>query len=200
MSRAVNQSSIDAVLQFWFGDAPVNELLYQNRRKLWFGKKKAFDQEIRQRFSDLYTQAASGKLDSWQQTAPGILALILLLDQFPRNMFRHTPQAFATDAQALSLAKFAIDHGLDQALAPVERLFVYLPLEHSESQTDQQRSVQLFEALALEQPNLDDVRDYALRHQAVIDRFGRFPHRNRILGRETTPEEAEFLQQPGSSF
>ncbi|GAB4383457.1 MAG: DUF924 family protein [Elainellaceae cyanobacterium] len=193
-------SRAQAVLSFWFGEEPEYSSLYDQRRKLWFGKKPAFDQAIIDQFRSLYEQAAAGQLDGWQQTPPSALALVLVLDQFPRNMFRDTPQAFATDAQACHLAKQAITQGFDRSLAPVQRMFFYLPLEHSESLEDQAQSVQMFQALAQVSPDLLDTLDYAYRHQDVIRRFGRFPHRNRILGRVTTPEEADFLQQPGSSF
>lgn len=198
---------IEDVLKFWFGsadsDAPegsTSDGLYQRRRKFWFGQNPEFDRAIRDRFESLYQQAAAGHLDGWQQSPSGSLALILVLDQFPRNMFRHTPQAFATDFKAQQVAKGMIDRGDDRLLLPVQRIFVYLPLEHSENRDDQHLSVQQVEALVATQPALADCLDYAQRHQVVIERFGRFPHRNRILGRETTAEEAEFLQQPGSAF
>jgi uncharacterized protein (DUF924 family) len=188
------------VLQFWF-DRPDSEAAsYKQRRKLWFGKKPEFDQQIRDRFSPLYQQAAAGELDDWQQSTFGCLALILLLDQFPRNLFRGNLQAYATDWKALALAKQAIAQGFDQALNPLQRIFIYLPLEHSESAVDQHQSVALFRQLASANPELADCFDYALRHQAVIDRFGRFPHRNQILDRPSTPEEVAFLKQSGSSF
>lgn len=199
---------IEDVLEFWFGSSDSDDpegltsegLLYQRRRKIWFGKNPEFDRAIRDRFELLYQQAAAGNLDPWQQSPSGSLALILVLDQFPRNMFRHTPQAFATDAVARAVAKEMIRRGDDRLLLPVQRIFVYLPLEHSENRDDQHQSVQQVEVLVATQPALADCLDYAQRHQVVIERFGRFPHRNRILGRETTAEEAEFLQQPGSAF
>lgn len=196
----VDASAIEAVLQFWFGDSPSDLSTYSQRRKLWFGKQPAIDQEIHQRFYTLYLQAAGGELATWQASPLSALALIVLLDQFPRNMFRDTAQAFATDFKARAVAKAAISQGFDRVVPPVQRIFFYLPLEHSEDLADQQQSVQLAQALANANPELADIADYALRHQVVIERFGRFPHRNRILGRKTTPQEAEFLQQPGSSF
>lgn len=192
-------ASIADLLNFWFGEPGSPEAGYAARRKLWFGKAPAFDQACHQ-FHFLYEQAAQEQLNDWQQSPLGALALILLLDQLPRNLFRNTPRAFATDAQALAAAKQAIAQGFDRQLVPMQRLFIYLPLEHSENATDQQQSVALFRALVAEVPEFGDMLDYALRHQAVIDRFGRFPHRNRILGRASTPEEIEFLKQPGSSF
>jgi uncharacterized protein (DUF924 family) len=192
-------SHVQAILSFWFGDSP-EESSYEQRRKLWFRKRPELDAEIRQRFADVYEQAAVGELDPWQQAPSSCLALILLLDQFPRNMFRDTPQAFATDAKALEVAQQAVAQGFDQQLTPIQRIFVYLPFEHSENLAHQQRSVELMRQLSTEAPELDDVFDYAVRHQEVIERFGRFPHRNSILGRQSTPEEVEFLKQPGSSF
>lgn len=196
----VNPTAIDAVLSFWFGTAHLGIELYQQRRKLWFGKNPAVDQEIRDRFLDLYQQATEGKLDQWQRSPLGALALVILLDQFPRNMFRNTPQAFATDARARTVAKEAIEQGWDQDLPAVQRFFFYLPLEHSEHLPDQQQCLQHYQRLIAANPELADMLDYAIRHHEIIDRFGRFPHRNRILGRDSTPEELEFLKQPGSSF
>jgi uncharacterized protein (DUF924 family) len=192
--------SIDAILLFWFGIPQTPDAQYSQRRKLWFGKNPEFDRNIHDRFHSLYEQAAKGELDSWQASPKGSLALILLLDQFPRNMFRDTPRAFATDAKACAIAKQSIAQQIDRVLEPIQRIFIYLPLEHRENLADQHQCVQLFEELVAGSPELADCLDYARRHQAVIDRFGRFPHRNRILGRPSTPAEVEFLQQPGSSF
>lgn len=189
-----------AILEFWFGDPQTEETTYQQRCKFWFGKQPAFDAAIGQKFRHTYEQAASGALDDWQQEPLGCLALIIVLDQFSRNLFRDTPQAFATDPKALIAAQQAVRQGFDQALNPSQRIFVYLPFEHSENLEHQVQSVALFRQLYANAPELEDLLDYTLRHQAVIKRFGRFPHRNRILGRESTPEEIEFLKQPGSSF
>jgi len=191
---------VEEVLDFWFGPPPITSMLYKQRRKRWFSKNPEFDRQIYDRFYSVYEQAATGTLDHWQHSPLSNLALILVLDQFPRNMFRNTPQAFATDAKARETTRVAIEQAFDRVLAPVQRLFVYLPLEHSENLDDQNQSVQLVQVLIATHPELLDCLDYAQRHQAVIERFGRFPHRNRILGRDTTPEEAEFLKQPGSSF
>lgn len=193
-------SAIDSVLTFWFGDAAVEDVSYGARRKLWFRKNEAVDAEIRDRFADTYERARQGQLQSWRSTRAGRLALIVVCDQFPRNMFRGTAEAFATDAFARELAKEAIALGDDQALPPEQRFFLYLPLEHSENLDDQNRSVALFQALAEAHPDLADTYDYAVKHRDVIARFGRFPHRNEALGRISTPEEIEFLKQPGSSF
>ena len=134
-----------------------------------------------------------------QDSPENCLALILLLDQFPRNMFRGTPQAFATDSTALATAEYAVNHNFDRELLTVQKSFIYLPFQHSENLENQQKSVELFSQLSGE-PDSDSLIEYALQHLVIIERFGRFPHRNQILGRETTPEEAEFLKQPGSGF
>ncbi|NJO79751.1 MAG: DUF924 domain-containing protein [Cyanobacteria bacterium RM1_2_2] len=191
---------LQAILDFWFGDPQTEETTYQARRKFWFGKQPEFDAAIGQKFREDYEQAANGKLDAWRQEPLGCLGLIIVLDQFSRNMFRDTPQAFATDAKALSVAQQAVAQGFDQALQPLQRMFVYLPFEHSENRAHQAQSVALFRQLHTDATELEDVFDYAVRHQVVIEQFGRFPHRNQILGRESTPEEIEFLKQPGSSF
>lgn len=193
-------ATLEEVLQFWFSDPQSEEAQYPERRKVWFGKNPEFDQTIQRRFLTTYQQAASGELEAWKTTPEGCLALILLLDQFPRNLFRGRPQSFATDAQALDLALGAIAQNFDQALAPLQRIFIYLPLEHSENLDYQHQSVALFQQLTSNNPELADVFDYAVRHQTVIERFERFPHRNAILGRDSTAAELEFLTQPGSSF
>jgi uncharacterized protein (DUF924 family) len=191
---------IDDVLGFWFGTPGTEDATYQARRTLWFRKNPDTDHEIRRRFLPLYERAIAHQLDDWQATPEGTLALTIVLDQFPRNMFRDSPQAFASDAQALEVAKGAIARGVDQQLPPVQRFFLYLPLEHSENLDDQHQSVERSHQLVEACPELADTYEYAIKHQEVIERFGRFPHRNAILGRETTPEETEFLKQPGSSF
>lgn len=185
-------SRVEEILGFWFGGE-------EGYREVWFRKDEAFDREVRDRFAEDYERAAAGELDGWMSSPRGCLALILLLDQFPRNLFRGDPRAFATDEKARAVADHAVSTGLDRGLSPVERMFVYLPFEHSESVEDQRRSVELFLALdaELEAP---EVLDYAVRHREVIERFGRFPHRNEVLGRASTPEEEEFLKEPGSSF
>lgn len=192
-----NQKLQNEVLTFWFGTPGQTE--FGKPRQVWFRKNPEFDQEICDRFSTTYQQAASGHLDHWQQNANSCLALLILLDQFPRNMFRGTPEAFATDAKALAVAKHAVEHQFDQQLVPVQRWFVYLPFEHSERWADQVRSLQLWQMLK-DDPDSASPMDYAQRHADVIERFGRFPHRNQILGRQSTPEEIAFLKQRGSSF
>jgi uncharacterized protein (DUF924 family) len=183
------------VLAYWFGAAPS----LAERRRLWFGKDPATDAEIRRRFEVLHQAALAGSLDAWLAAPESALALVVVLDQFPRNMYRDTPAAFAADAKARACARRVLEQGWDRQLAPLQRLFLYLPFEHSEDLADQHLSVKLFAALDTE-AGLGDVFDYALRHYCVIQRFGRFPHRNAILGRQSTAEEVAFLQQPGSRF
>lgn len=185
------------ILDFWFGQP--DGASYGKPRQVWFVKKPEFDLEMRTHFVSDYEQAAAGNLDDWKNSPQSCLALILLLDQFPRNMFRGTPQAFATDWQALSTAQYAIAQGYDRQLLPVQRWFVYLPFEHSENLEHQNQAVALFEQLR-DDPDSADTINYAIRHREVILRFGRFPHRNAILGRTSTPDEEAFLQQPGASF
>jgi uncharacterized protein (DUF924 family) len=185
------------VLDFWFGAPESAE--YGKPREAWFKKDAGFDRQLRDRFSRLHAAAAAGELDGWTATPRGSLALIVLLDQFSRNMFRDTPQAFAFDSRALGVAQNAVAAGFDQALLPVERMFLYLPFEHSEHPDHQDRCVELFERLQTF-PEMAAPIDYARRHREVIARFGRFPHRNRILGRPSTPEEEDYLSRPGSGF
>lgn len=193
--------SADEILTFWFGTPETGDDVYSIRRKLWFRKNPEVDQQIRDQFLPIYEKAAfSSSLDDWQTTARGALALIIVLDQFPRHLFRNNPQAFATDGKARAIAKGAIANRSDQQIPPLQQHFIYMPLEHSEDLDDQMLSVALFRQLAESCPKLADAYDYALRHKAVIESFGRFPHRNAILGRNTTPDEAEFLKKPGSSF
>jgi uncharacterized protein (DUF924 family) len=176
-----------ALLDFWFRD---------HGRPSWFAVSAAFDDDLRQRFSAAFAQVVSADRDALLATPQTALASVLLLDQFPRNVFRKTPQAFATDAAALDLANAAVARGLDQQLASIdEKLFLYLPFEHSENLADQHRAVELISRLA----DAEYTR-FAQAHRDVIARFGRFPHRNAILGRQSTAEELDFLKQPGSTF
>ncbi|MGG6237053.1 DUF924 family protein [Nodosilinea sp. AN01ver1] len=192
---------VEEILRFWFGDSADPEGEYGQQRKVWFKKDSAFDDAIRQRFLGDVERAIAGELDTWRSQPRSCLALVLLLDQFPRNLFRGKAKSFAGDRAALATAYYALDRGYDQQVLPVERMFFYLPLEHSENLADQERSVEVVRSLHAADPEkLESTLDYALRHRDVIQRFGRFPHRNEVLGRETTPEEAKFLQQPGSRF
>ena len=188
--------SASEVLSFWFGEPGSAD--YLRPRELWFTKSDATDRLIAEQFGPLVERALLGQHDDWAATPRGALALVIVLDQFTRNVFRGTPRAFAGDPRALAIATRLVDTSRDMALAPVERWFVYMPLEHSERLLDQYESVRLFERLAAD--GLDAPLDWARRHFEVVRRFGRFPHRNAILGRESTSEEMEFLKQPGSGF
>ena len=186
------------VLDFWF--LPPDNRDYGQARGEWFRKDDAFDAHIRARFGTLIDAAIEGGLRAWEATPHGALARLIVLDQFTRNVYRGTPRAFAGDAQALALAVALTQAGQDQLLPPMLRAFAYLPFEHAEDLAMQARAVELFQLLSQAQPGFDGMLDYAQRHQEVIARFGRFPHRNAMLGRPSTPEEVEFLRQPGSSF
>ena len=177
---------VEAVIHFWF---------QQLSPKDWYGAPPDVDAATKARFGEIYEALEDRVPQIWFETPRGVLAAILVLDQFPRNMFRGTPRAFATDASALALAKKAISTAADMALPPKQRSFIYLPFQHAEDRADQARSIKLFTALG-NPLNLD----YAKRHQEVIERFGRFPHRNAILGRVSTEEEIAFLKQPGFAF
>jgi uncharacterized protein (DUF924 family) len=191
--------TLQDVLDFWFG-APGSLEAGKPRRE-WFVKKDEFDAVIRDRFGATIDQALAGGLREWDEKGPqGTLARILVLDQFTRNAHRNTPLSFAGDALALAAAKSLVDSGADRELPPLQRAFAYMPFEHAEDAYMQERAVELFGVLAAEHPGFDEMLDYAHRHRGVIARFGRFPHRNEILGRASTPEEVEFLRQPGSRF
>jgi uncharacterized protein (DUF924 family) len=188
--------SANDVLAFWFGEPGSAE--YLQPRELWFRKSDATDRLIAERFGAVVERALLGQHDDWAATPRGALALVIILDQFTRNIFRGTPRAFAGDARALALATRLVDTARDLTLAPTERWFVYMPFEHSERLLDQYEAVRLFERLAA--AGLDAPLEWARRHFEVVQRFGRFPHRNAILGRASTLEEEEFLRQPGSGF
>jgi uncharacterized protein (DUF924 family) len=186
----------DDVLAFWFADGP------DTPRVAWFKRDDAFDASIRDAFGAAVAPAREGTFDAWAATPQGALALLVLLDQFPRNLHRGTAQAFASDAHALHIARSLLAARGDLALTPTQRVFAYLPFEHSEAMADQDLSVALFEGLrdAPDKARPDGAIDYAWRHRAVIRRFGRFPHRNAALGRENTPAEAAYLATPGAGF
>ena len=186
------------VLDFWF--LPPDNPDYGQARVEWFRKDDGFDAQIRARFGALIDVAIEGGLRAWDATPHGALARLIVLDQLTRNVYRGTPRAFAGDAQALALAVALTQAGQDQLLPPMLRAFAYLPFEHAEDLAMQARAVELFQLLSQAQPGFEGMLDYAERHQEVIARFGRFPHRNAILGRASTPQEVEFLRQPGSSF
>jgi uncharacterized protein (DUF924 family) len=188
----------DAVLDFWFGAPGSSEL--GSARKAWFSKDAAFDATIRERFGALVERALRGELEAWADAPPSALAQILLLDQFTRNAFRGTARAFAGDRRALAAATRMVGSRQDESLPPLMRGFVYLPFEHAENLAMQDEAVRLFDKLVGEAPEHADMLDYAHRHRAVIERFGRFPHRNESLGRQSTAEELAFIEQPGSGF
>ena len=175
------------VIDFWFSERV---------RKNWWSKDEVFDEEIRRRFAGIHRLASEGGLTAWRQTPEGRLAEIIVLDQFPRNMFRNQADAFATDELARQCTRNAVAVGADKALTPQQRAFLYMPLMHSESRADHEEAVRLYSS----HPELSSNLDFELKHKAIIDRFGRYPHRNAVLGRTSTPEEMKFLQQPGSSF
>lgn len=185
------------MLDFWFG-AP-GSVSYGQSRAEWFKKSDAFDALIRERFLPLYEQARAGALAHWRESPLPLLALIIVCDQFARNLFRDSPRAFESDAMALECARKMLARDWDRRLLGVQRQFVYLPFEHSEDLAMQHESMRLFGQLALE-PGRADLLEWARKHLVIVERFGRFPHRNAALGRASTPAEIEFLQGPDSRF
>lgn len=189
------------LLDWWFGSAETPDEISADKNKLWFGKRH--DRQARERFGDLVEQALASGLSDWVQRPEGWLALVLLLDQLPRMIFRDTPKAFSGDLRAQALVAQGMAAGFDRQLKPIQRVFIYLVLEHCENLAVQNEAVSRFIELVREQPQaavFEDNLDYAERHQKIIARFGRFPHRNGVLGRESTAEEVEFLNRPGSRF
>ena len=200
-----NNVDPNTVLAFWFGTAEEIESGTTNRRHIWFGGDEAVDREIEQKFGALPPQALKRQLDDWRDSPRSNLALVLVLDQFTRNLYRGTPESFAYDDYALEVARAAIARGDDQTLLPIEAMFLFMPYEHSENIDDQLRCVELFDQLIDRAPpdvreRIASFRSYAVRHLEVIKRFGRFPHRNVILGRDTTDEEKEYLESGGDTF
>jgi uncharacterized protein (DUF924 family) len=179
-------SQFDPVIRFWFEEISPQQ---------WWIKEPSFDALICQRFAHLHRAAAAGELSGWRNRALGRLAEIIILDQFSRNIYRGQAQSFACDAMALTLSREAISQGVDGLLTVDQRLFLYMPFMHSESVVVHQQAMTLFD-----QPGLEDNLEFEKQHKAIIDRFGRYPHRNTILGRPSTDEEKQFLRQPGSSF
>lgn len=190
--------AVQEVLDFWFGAPDSAE--FGSFRADWFAKRPEFDAAVQAGFGEHYAAAATGRLDAWQASADGALALVILLDQFPHHLFRGQARAFATDRQVLATAEAALARGFDEGLLPVQRTFLYLPFEHAEDLAMQDRAVELFTRLAAAHPGFDSQVDYARRHRDVIARFGRFPHRNEALGRVSSAEEIDFLKLPGSRF
>lgn len=192
MSTIALPTIIDDVMTFWFGNPDAD--YYGRDRPEWFVKDAVFDAEIRAKFLHVIEAARAVQLDMMADSPEGAVALVVVLDQFPRNVYRDDARAFENDAHALRLARDALERGFDADLMPVMRKFLYLPFEHSENLADQDRALELFATLD------DQSLEWAQKHRAIIDRFGRFPHRNAALGRISTPEENEFLTQPDSSF
>ncbi|WP_434559156.1 DUF924 domain-containing protein [Pseudomonas sp. Z5-35] len=191
------------LLDWWFGSANTPDEIAADKGKLWFGK--GHDRQAQERFGALVEQALAGGLTEWAQRPEGWLALVLLLDQLPRMIFRDTPRSFSGDLRAQALVAQGLAAGFDRHLKPIQRVFIYLVLEHCENLAVQNEAVSRFIDLVREQPEaqravFEDNLDYAERHQKIIARFGRFPHRNAVLGRESTAEEMEFLKRPGSRF
>jgi len=186
------------VLDCWFGAPGSPE--YGTERKLWFTRDDAVDTMLRERFGNLIDAALEGELDAWPATPLGALALVIVLDQFSRNCHRNTPRAFAADSKALRIAQRMIGSGADRMLPSAQhRVFAYLPFEHDETLASQHESLRLFGQLAAE-PGGESYYRYAVRHAEIVERFGRFPHRNAVLGRQSSDEETSFLREPGSSF
>jgi len=183
------------VLHFWFGEGDD----YGKAHKRWFEKDPAFDALVTQRYQSLHHQMMEGQHCDWLDAPRDCLARIVVLDQFPRHSYRGAARAFSSDALALEAARHLVDKGWDPGMLPVERMFAYLPFQHSESLADQERACELYAPLQAF-PETADTGRYAIAHRDIIRRFGRFPHRNAALGRASTPEEVEFLKQPGSSF
>jgi uncharacterized protein (DUF924 family) len=183
------------VLRFWFGEGAD----YGKVHKRWFEKDPAFDALVTKRYQKLHQEMLEGAHQAWLDQPHPCLARIIVLDQFPRHIYRGSAHAFSSDSQALDAARHLVDRGWDRDLLPVERMFAYLPFQHSESLADQERALTLYQPLKAF-PETADTDRYAIAHRDIIRRFGRFPHRNAALGRQSTPEEFEFLKQPGSSF
>jgi uncharacterized protein (DUF924 family) len=193
--------SIDArardVLDWWFGPPAIGAAAL---RPMWFVKSEATDREIRERYAPLMEEALQGRLDGWAAERDSALARILVLDQFTRNVLRGMARVFTGDAQALAAAREMVAAGRDRQLPAARRAFVYMPFEHAEDMAAQDEAVRLFTALAAEAPEMAEMLNYAHRHRDVVARFGRFPHRNEVLGRPSTDEEIAFLREPGSRF
>lgn len=205
--------NIENILQFWFGSGTTELEVAQDKTELWWSKNKHIDREIVRRFATTTEAVATGELDDWASTPRGLLALIICTDQFPRNMYRDSLQAFAYDPIALAFAKRCADSEFDQQLKPIERVFAYLPFEHSEILSEQHRSILLYQALVKEtnpetnpETNTEaydlfgNYYNFAQKHFDIVAKFGRFPHRNDTLGRLSSKAERTFLKQPGTSF
>lgn len=196
---------IDEILSWWFGDIDGPHDIDRSRFAVWFAGGADFDREVRERFGADVERALRGELDDWAETPRGRLALVILLDQLTRNVFRDSPRAFDGDPKALALTREAIERGDDRALRVVERQFLYMPLMHAEDREAQKESLRVARALMSELPEpiraqFSGYLEHAEKHAAIVERFGRYPHRNEVLGRETTPEERAFLEEHGRGF
>lgn len=201
----MDSTRIDEILQFWFGEIDADGNVTEDRSALWWKKRPETDAMIRDRFEPDVGLARSGQRDHWAESPRGRLALIVCLDQLTRNIYRDSPEAFASDEQARSLCLDGLQRRHDRELPLIQRVFFYMPLEHAEDRELQRQSVVLFTRLTEQCPpqlrqTFETYLDFARRHHAIVERFGRFPHRNAVLGRSTTAAEQEFLKQPGSSF
>lgn len=199
------EAQVSEVLKFWFGEGAGVALSSEEQSARWFKKDVHFDNEIRSRFASVYDEARSGELSTWSKTPHGRLALIVVLDQFPRNMFRGTERMFESDALALREARTGFQSRDNEVFGVDGQVFFAMPFMHSESLAAQQASVAIFEEMTRRFSGDAHARaanslDFAVRHRDIIERFGRFPHRNALVGRASTAEELEFLTQPGSSF
>jgi uncharacterized protein (DUF924 family) len=207
MDNVAQEKRIDKILNFWFGNLKDNEIPSEECRRIWWIKDDENDKKIKDYFENDLALAIKGESEAWELTPRGTLALILLLDQFSRNIYRDTRRAFSQDQKAIEISISGIEKGFDTKLHPAQRIFFYMPLIHSEDIGMQEKSIECYlnlKELVLTPPPLANMVsgscDFAKRHYAIIKRFGRYPHRNRILGRESTPEEVKFLSEPGSSF
>ncbi len=197
--------SYHGILTFWFGGGITSLEVMNEKSALWWKKDPVLDEEIKTRFEPCLIALSKGELDAWQTEPKGRLAMIILTDKFSRNIYRDTPRAFAFDTRAINLVHDGIKNSVDKKLRLIEQVFFNMPLMHSESMDDQKLSISQFEnivecAQGEEKERLQGNLNYAVAHRDIIQRFGRYPHKNEILGRESTPEEIEFLKQPGSSF
>jgi len=198
-------ATAEEVLDFWFAGAACDAVQAAARKRLWFEASAEFDDAVRRRFLTTVEAAAVGRLDGWLERAHSTLALVLILDQFPRNIWRGKAEAFAHDSPALRAARHGVEAGYLAALSPVETAFLIMPYQHSESLVHQRESVRLYEQLLRAAPPewhplLEENLSFARQHLALIERFGRFPHRNRVLGRTSTPEEERYLATGGATF
>jgi uncharacterized protein (DUF924 family) len=206
MADESSDKRIEKLLDFWFEGTPDDPERLKALMKKWFAGSADFDRDLRERFGPLAEAAGAGQLDHWSATARGRLALIILLDQFPRNLYRGTAAAFAQDQKALHWVRSGLDQGQLEALQPLEQIFFCMPLQHAESREIQALSTSTFAKLAADNQTasvkslLDNTAKYAVEHSNIVEQFGRFPHRNRVLGRDSTDQELEFLASGGPSF